>query len=813
MAALLLCANEAVPQRVDENLWGTDGSVFTIARSGNTLYVGGDFNAVGPNSGGGVPVDRVTGEPLPSFPRVTGVVRTVVPDGAGGWFIGGTFVAVGGVPRANIAHILASGRVADWSPDADGEILVLARSGETLYAGGFFTHIGGQPRSYVAALDVGTGQATGWDPEPNLQVRALLPYRGNVYIGGDFTAVGTITRYGVAQLDSATGQPAAWNPDVSIAGSRGSVRALAALGDTMYLGGDFTQVGTQSRGGLAAVSIATGVPTAWNPGISGLDNTIYGDPYVAAMSLRGNTVYVVGHFTSIGAQARSGVAQVDLATGQVLLWNPAPPASSLGDSPVTCLTLHDSTAFLGGWFAAMGGQDRPYCAEVSLATGLATRWNPRSTDAVFALGVAGAAVFVGGYFFSIGDQWRERKGLAALDVTTGAVKDWDPHPDGLGTWALAVTHGRVYVGGYFSFIGGQTRYGLAALDTLTGGATEWNPTANSVVGSLAVTGDTLYVGGYFTTMSDQPRGRLASFDLNTGELTSWNPNAASDVYGLAVRGDVVYVAGFFWTIGGLTRKGIAAVDGKSGAILDWNPQSDDWCTTVALAGDTVFVGGRFNTIGGQPRQNLAALDAATGGALDWSADTNLGTNVSTIAIVGDTMFVGGGFWVIGGEPREGLAALDLRTGTILPWDAGLSNLEWGFAHAGASVILPVGNTLYIGGGFQRIGDIPAATLAAITFGTPPGPEPVPTWLALAPIAPNPLHSEGTIRFALPAAGPVNLAVYDVQGRRVASLLNHSVLTAGVHNIGLRAGGWREGFYFCRLEAGGVAATQKFVVLR
>ena len=66
----------------------------------------------------------------------------------------------------------------------------MARSGQTLYVGGLFKHIGGEPRGYAAALDVGTGRATGWDPEPNRQVRALLPYRGRIYVGGDFTAWG-----------------------------------------------------------------------------------------------------------------------------------------------------------------------------------------------------------------------------------------------------------------------------------------------------------------------------------------------------------------------------------------------------------------------------------------------------------------------------------------------------------------------------------------------------------------------------------------------------------------------------------------------
>jgi hypothetical protein len=78
--------------------------------------------------------------------------------------------------------------------------------------------------------------------------------------------------------------------------------------------------------------------------------------------------------------------------------------------------------------------------------------------------------------------------------------------------------------------------------------------------------------------------------------------------------------------------------------------------------------------------------------------------------------------------------------------------------------------------------------------------------------PNPVRRNATVRFALPQGGPVTLAVFDVQGRLVLSLLRSSEYTAGLHDLPLSTAGWREGFYFLRLEAGGRAAIRKFVVL-
>ena len=78
--------------------WVTNGTVETIVRSGNTIYLGGAFTRVGPRTGGGAALDVVTGFADPAFPDVDGIVDTVAPDGSGGWYIGGALSFVGGVP-------------------------------------------------------------------------------------------------------------------------------------------------------------------------------------------------------------------------------------------------------------------------------------------------------------------------------------------------------------------------------------------------------------------------------------------------------------------------------------------------------------------------------------------------------------------------------------------------------------------------------------------------------------------------------------------------------------------------------------------
>jgi hypothetical protein len=64
-----------------------------------------------------------------------------------------------------------------------------------------------------------------------------------------------------------------------------------------------------------------------------------------------------------------------------------------------------------------------------------------------------------------------------------------------------------------------------------------------------------------------------------------------------------------------------------------------------------------------------------------------------------------------------------------------------------------------------------------------------------------------------AAVPVSLAIFDLQGRRMAILLNRQPQTAGNHAVPLQPHGWRAGCYFCQIGAGGRSLTRKMVVVR
>jgi hypothetical protein len=129
-------------------------------------------------------------------------------------------------------------------------------------------------------------------------VRTAAMYQLGPAAGGDFgICIGGQLRSYLAALDAATGLATAWNPTAD-----NSVRALALQGPTIYAGGSFSNIGGQARLGLAAVDVANGLATAWSP--PGLGST---QLRVKALAVSGSTVYVGGPFASVGSSSRSYV--------------------------------------------------------------------------------------------------------------------------------------------------------------------------------------------------------------------------------------------------------------------------------------------------------------------------------------------------------------------------------------------------------------------------------------------------------------------------------------------------------------------------
>ena len=641
-----------------------DGAVEAIATGDDgTVYVGGQFTRVSEYAGAVAAVDTVTGERVTSIPTTDGYILTCLPDGSGGYFIGGYFTQVNGAARKGLAHILANGTVDPvWKPEVEGTVGTMIHVGGSIFFGGGFQRVNGLTRTSLAIVDDTYGSLVSTAPVLSsnypgglLLVSGLLMDGTNLYVVGMFTGAGNTSpatpRMGAAAFDG-NNDVLPWNPAADHA-----VEQMLKIGNTIYLRGEFTHIGLDERNQLAAVDATSGQATAWNPVPTG--NGINIQTMAARYRFMGPTTLLVGGlFHTIGNASRDYLAELDRTTGNATSWNPAPDGQVNKILTVDSL-LSTSQVFACGQFTSIGGSSRTGMAELTLDSGAATPWNSDLSGHVSQGTLLGQNLYLFGSFYTAGVN---RQNLAAFDAN-GQLKDWAPSANGQ-VLALCYKDGLIYTGGAFTTIDAVPRHYLAALDT-HGNLDTWDPDADGgTVWALAAKDNLIFAGGWFTSVGTQNHLLLAAIDAQSGRpVASWAPFASSTnfdrIRGLSVSGDTLYVAGFFDA--DFTHC-LRAVDIATGHLTPWLPAAGGEQYDVARYGNHVLVCGAVG---------LKAFDAATGQTS--STWTQGAVNTYAMDLLGSSLYITGPFNDIGGTSRLGAAALDATTGALLDWNPGLSN--------------------------------------------------------------------------------------------------------------------------------------------
>jgi PKD repeat protein len=276
-------------------------------------------------------------------------------------------------------------------------------------------------------------------------------------------------------------------------------------------------------------------------------------------------------------------------------------------------------------------------------------------------------------------------------------------------WDQEVVGNTVYVGGNFSQArpagaaagtNQSPRSHLMAYTLSTGVMTSWNPGANGQVRAVTSSpdGSRLYVGGDFTQVSGQSRSRIAAFNTATGQLiSSFAPPVGYQVNDIVATNTTVYIGGSFAGVGSQPRQNLAAFDAASGALLGWAPTADRPVLAIELSqdGSTVLAGGHFENINGSPVRGLAKIDAVSGALLPWPvAISNAGPDsaVNSLKVEGDVVF-GSGFHFGPGGNQEGPWQLKVSTGELI-WVADCHGDTYD-VHP-SSVVYAVGHAHYCG---------------------------------------------------------------------------------------------------------------------
>ena len=403
-------------------------------------------------------------------------------------------------------------------------------------------------------------------------------------------------------------QPVVANPDPSDNTPQvldGQVNAIIQMGDTVIVGGTFTQVRRVNN------------------------QTILDRPYVFAYDV------------DTGAIDPNFVPQLN---NYVEALAPGPGGQSV---------------FMGGNFTTVNGAAYKKVARVNLADGsLVTGFKANASALVLDVVANGPWLYVSGKFTKI--KGVARSGLARLNPNTGAVDAnlnlpfTDPERGTMGVPHIDVTpNGSKLVAiGSFSMVAGLPRSQIAVLDLTTSPATvsSWQTSLTPVYATPPTTWcasafntwmrdiDISPDGSYFIlgTTGAFRANRLCD-TLTRWDLTSAGPNQApvwinatggDTTWAVATTGHAIYVGGHFRWVnnpyrgdtagpGAVVREGIAALDPLNGLPLSWDPTHERGIGIMDIVGtqDGVFMGSDTDHAGGEFHQKLALFPLAGGDAL------------------------------------------------------------------------------------------------------------------------------------------------------------------------------------------------------
>ena len=397
-------------------------------------------------------------------------------------------------------------------------------------------------------------------------------------------ALGAPATAGIAQPRVVSANPANFTPQLPL-GDNIATYAFRQVGSTMYVGGQFSRLGSSSRSNIGAFNATTGTLTSFAPRFNG--------PVWAIEDLGGGRLAVGGDFTTVSGVSRRGLAVVNASTGAV-----DTGFNARLNGRVTALNLVSGRLIAGGSFtkklqavSATTGADTGYLnLHISGSYVYRTAVNPAGTRLVAVAHVS-----------SVSGQARRQAFMVDLGTSTGTLSSWYYQPL---LKQCAASSYDFYLrdvdfspdGSYFvlagtGYVPNQGDRGVTICDAAarfeTANLAPFRPTWINYTGgdtlhSVTVSSNAVYVGGHQRWL-DNPFGSdscgagcvsrpgIGAIDPTTGRALSWNPVRTR---GVGAKELLLTPAGLW--VGSDTQYG-----GKLGCSNPGGPNHDD-CTGKGL---------------------------------------------------------------------------------------------------------------------------------------------------------------------------------------------------------------------------------------
>jgi hypothetical protein len=381
----------------------------------------------------------------------------------------------------------------------------------------------------------------------------------------------------------------------------GRVNAFAQAGDTMIVGGSFSQVddGSQvfDRQNLFAFSVSTGHV------LPGFEASASGEVFDLQLTDDEQSVIAVGAFAKVDGQNKtSRVAEISVSDGSVEPGFASPRPNRL----VRDVVEANGYYYIAGAFSSLNGQPRPYVAALNpdgsdsgfvdlqiTGTNDGGATNVRSMD----VDPAGSRLVIAGNFAEIDGEPRGQVAVIDIDGSSAVVDPWSAP-------AFAKTCG-----------------------------SSWDTYMRDV--AFSPTGDFFVVATTGGPMGRQPARLLCDsisrWNLSDGAEAgpAWIDYTGGDTLTAAIVDDnVVYVGGHQrWLnnsyghndaqVGAVSRHGVAALDPANGLPYGWNPgrKRGYGVSAFALTPTGLWIGSDTDSFGGERHGRIAFCPIAGGSSL------------------------------------------------------------------------------------------------------------------------------------------------------------------------------------------------------
>lgn len=363
--------------------------------------------------------------------------------------------------------------------------------------------------------------------------------------------------------------------------TNGQVRDIVKVGQTIFIGGDFTELreNPMDEGGdvigvnnFAALDATTGAPLpvmlANTPDFTGTKDVIH------AMTFAGGELWVGGRFANVDGARRFNIAALDPVT---LNLDAAKPRMSGG---VFSLASDATKIYAGGKFLKVNGIPRTRLAAFSLNGALNPDWTPSADDKVADMAVTpdGTGLFITGNFKSVAGSsgsFHARNAIAKLGTAAGGLLSWSP---GGGPYSLKIRGTGVNTEGtrVYWAVAQSDWAGAFHVDT---GNRFFKTDTDGTVADVVEMGDRVIIGGHFLLVAPQPQ--------TSGCAT--NPETCDRHVRIAAL-----------SLDGVLDQGWNA--GLHGAGIEWQGAK-----RFLVDGTKLWIGGAFIEITGQPQNYFGRL--------------------------------------------------------------------------------------------------------------------------------------------------------------------------------------------------------------